>query len=113
MPFHRTAARPRIGSMATVESAWSAGSSVELLTMSFAPARTAWMTRTARTRWSDSIDVLLQMIRSAPSMTDRSAVEAVKPSDSSSTPAPAPEPRMERDATLFVPSPSRAILAAR
>ena len=36
-PFQRMAARPRIGSIASVESIWSVGSSVELLTMSFAP----------------------------------------------------------------------------
>jgi len=105
------AARPRIGSIATDDSARSAGSSAELLTMSFAPPRTARMTRTARTRWSDSIDVLLQMTRSASSMAVRSAVEAVKPSEASS--APAPVPSTEREATLLVPSPSRAIVEAR
>ena len=55
--------------------------------------------------------MLLQMTRSASSMAVRAAVEAVKPSEASS--APAPVPSTEREATLLVPSPSRAIVEAR
>jgi len=111
-PFQSSAARPRMGS-SLIDAIFSRGTTDELQTMSFPPLVTASMTSTPRTGLSFSMSMLLQRITSASAITERSAVDWVKPMDSSNTPDSEMVPRAVRDPMLFVPIPSRAMRAAR